>query len=84
MKAPHCTARPGFSFPRIALRFHDRIAEGDVARKLIIPIYSVFPRLFTCPTMLTKTFKVEFECNLIIIFADGYMITENFPLLLYR
>ena len=66
------------------MRFHDRIAEGDVARKLIIPIYSVFPRLFTCPTMLTKTFKVEFECNLIIIFADGYMITENFPLLLYR
>ena len=61
-----------------------QIAEGDVARKLIIPIYSVFPRLFTCPTMLTKTFKVEFECNLIIIFADGYMITENFPLLLYR
>lgn len=61
-----------------------QLAEGDVARKLVIPIYTVFPRLFTCPTMLTRTFKVEFECNILVLFEAGHMVAENFPLLLYR
>ena len=50
----------------------------------MIPLYMIFPRLFTCPTMLTELFKVEFEVNLIVVFADGYMVTENFPIVLYR
>ena len=61
-----------------------QIAEGDVTRNLVIPIYMIFPRLFTCPTMITDDFKVEFEVNLIVIFGDGYMITENFPIKLHR
>lgn len=61
-----------------------QIAEGDVCRNLVVPIYMIFPRLFTCPTMITDDFKVEFEVNLIVIFADGYMITENFPIKLHR
>jgi len=44
----------------------------------------VFPRLFVCPTVDTLNFKVEFELNLVVLFADGYMVTENFPLHLYR
>lgn len=35
-----------------------QIAEGDVCRSLPIPIYMVFPRLFTCPTLETTNFKV--------------------------
>jgi len=61
-----------------------QIADGDVARNLAIPVYMVFPRLFTCPTVVTEDFKVEFEVNLIVIFGDGYMITENFPITLVR
>ena len=34
--------------------------------------------------MITDDFKVEFEVNLIVIFGDGYMITENFPIKLHR
>ncbi|XP_043087707.1 vacuolar protein sorting-associated protein 26C isoform X2 [Puntigrus tetrazona] len=34
-----------------------QIAEGDVCRGLSIPIYMVFPRLFTCPTLETTNFK---------------------------
>ena len=34
--------------------------------------------------MLTDLFKVEFEVNLIVVFSDGYMVTENFPITLYR
>lgn len=60
------------------------IADGDVCRNMVIPMYMIFPRLFTCPTMITDTFKVEFEVNLLVIFADGYMVTEDFPIELYR
>jgi len=42
------------------------------------------PRLFTSSTTLTKPFKVEFEVNLIILFSDNHMVTENFPIKLYR
>ncbi|XP_075767956.1 vacuolar protein sorting-associated protein 26C isoform X4 [Pelodiscus sinensis] len=35
-----------------------QIADGDVCRNLPIPIYMVFPRLFTCPTLETTNFKV--------------------------
>ncbi|KAF5892631.1 Down syndrome critical region protein 3, partial [Clarias magur] len=35
-----------------------QIAEGDVCHGLPIPIYMIFPRLFTCPTLETTNFKV--------------------------
>jgi hypothetical protein len=34
--------------------------------------------------MITEQFKVEFEVNLIVVFGDGYMVTEGFPIELYR
>lgn len=61
-----------------------QIADGNVMRGLAIPIYMVFPRLFTCSTTISKQFKVEFEVNLIILFADNHMVTENFPIKLFR
>lgn len=41
-----------------------QIADGDVCRNLPIPIYMVFPRLFTCPTLETTNFKVGKNCIL--------------------
>jgi hypothetical protein len=38
-----------------------QIAEGDVCRQLVIPIFMIFPRLFTCPSTAARTFKIEFE-----------------------
>lgn len=61
-----------------------QIAEGDVCHALSIPIYMVFPRLFTCPTLETTNFKVEFEVNIVIVLQDDHLITENFPLKLCR
>uniref|UniRef100_A0A4W4FPE6 VPS26 endosomal protein sorting factor C n=1 Tax=Electrophorus electricus TaxID=8005 RepID=A0A4W4FPE6_ELEEL len=61
-----------------------QIAEGDVSHGLPIPIYMVFPRLFTCATLETTNFKVEFEVNVVIVFHDDHLITENFPLKLCR
>ncbi|XP_076457678.1 vacuolar protein sorting-associated protein 26C-like [Babylonia areolata] len=61
-----------------------QIAEGDVCRNLPVPIYMIFPRLFTCPTLSTNNFKVEFEVNIVIIFHDDHLVTENFPIKLSR
>ncbi len=61
-----------------------QIAEGDVCRGVAIPIYMVFPRLFTCPTLSAGNFKVEFEANIVIIFQDDHLVTENFPIKLSR
>ncbi|XP_017891251.1 Down syndrome critical region protein 3 homolog [Ceratina calcarata] len=61
-----------------------QIGEGDVCKQFPIPIYMIFPRLFTCPTLSTSNFKVEFEVNLIVIFQDDYLVTENFPIILSR
>lgn len=61
-----------------------QIGEGNVCVNVPIPIYMIFPRLFTCPTLCTSNFKVEFEVNLIVIFEDDYLVTENFPIILSR
>lgn len=61
-----------------------QLADGDVCRGLPIPIYMVFPRLFTCPTLTTGNFKIEFEVNVVVIFQDDHLVTENFPITLTR
>lgn len=61
-----------------------QIGEGNTCRGMIVPMYMVFPRLFSCATIITPQFKIEFEANLIMVFTDGYMITENFPIALTR
>lgn len=61
-----------------------QIGDGDVCRGVALPIYMVFPRLFTCPTLSMANFKVEFEVNIVVIFADDHLVTENFPIKLTR
>ena len=61
-----------------------QIADGPVCHGWAIPVHMIFPRLFTCPTVSTRTFKVDFEINLVILFSDGHLLTENFPLKLVR
>ena len=41
-------------------------------------------RLFTCVTTATNNFKIEFEVNIVIVLQDDHLITENFPIKLYR
>ncbi len=61
-----------------------QIGEGNICRGIVVPMYMVFPRLFACPSNISPTFKIEFEVNLIVVFGEGYMITENFPISLSR
>uniref|UniRef100_A0A2K5DV33 VPS26 endosomal protein sorting factor C n=1 Tax=Aotus nancymaae TaxID=37293 RepID=A0A2K5DV33_AOTNA len=57
-----------------------QITDSDVCRGLSVPIYMVFPRLFTCPTLETTNFHVEFEDNIVVLLHPDHLITENFPL----
>ena len=61
-----------------------QIGEGNLCRDMVVPIYMVFPRLHSCPTLKTKKFKIEFEMNMMVIFDDGHFITENFPIFIQR
>jgi vacuolar protein sorting-associated protein 26C len=61
-----------------------QIADGDLQRGVPVPIFMVFPRLFTAPTLSTRTFKIEFEVNVVVMLQDGHLITENFPIKLVR
>ena len=54
-----------------------QIGDGDVARKVSIPIWMTFPRTFTCPTLLTTNFKIEFEVSIVLVFDDDRMVSES-------
>ena len=68
-----------------------QLADGDILHGLQIPIFMIFPRLFTCPTLATRTFKTEFEINIVIIF-DGVtakdtgrqLVSWNVPIKIVR
>ena len=78
-----CGCAEGFSRDATEIQ-NIQIGEGDVCRKVALPIYMIFPRLFTCPTLNTSNFKIEFEVNIIIVFQDDHLVTENFPIKLLR
>ena len=61
-----------------------QICDGDVARGLTIPIYMIFPRLFTCPSVSARTFKIQFELNVVVMFKDGYVFSQNIPIVIVR
>ena len=61
-----------------------QVGDGAVCLNLAIPLYIVFPRVFTCPTIISDTFRVEFEVNVIVVFDEGYTVTENHPVVLFR
>ncbi|KNC47436.1 down syndrome critical region protein 3 [Thecamonas trahens ATCC 50062] len=61
-----------------------QIGDGNVCRGLAIPLVMIFPRLFSCPTVASRNFKIEFEINLVVLLEGGYLVTENFPIRLIR
>lgn len=61
-----------------------QVADGDVIRNLEIPLYMLFPIVYSSPTIIHKLFKIEFQVNIIVIFLNGYQLTENFGIRVYR
>ncbi len=61
-----------------------QIGEGDLNRKVEIPLFMIFPKYFSCPNFNFKEYGVNFEVNFIMILVDGFKITQNFPFYLIR
>jgi len=56
---PYCVTNNCFVSVWVATEIQNiQIADGDICRNLPIPIYMIFPRLFTCPTLHTNNFKI--------------------------
>lgn len=51
-----------------------QIGDGNLLRKIIIPIHMTLPRLFTCPTLVTNDFKIgEYYQSLVETFFSHYL-----------
>lgn len=61
-----------------------QICDGNVARNFEIPIYMIFPRLFTCSTVSTKTYKIDFEVDVVVYFGGGTHVSKKIPINLFR
>jgi hypothetical protein len=57
-----------------------QVGEGDVQRDMAIPIHMIFPRLFTCPTLITDNFKVG-KCSKSSVKANRSVFTSPFVIL---
>lgn len=78
-----CGCQEGFSKDTTEIQ-NIQIGDGNVLKDFEIPVYMVFPRLFTCPSIQTDTFKIEFEVNIVVVTENADVITENFPITLLR
>lgn len=74
----------GFVVSRTEVQTH-RIAEGDVPRGVSLPVHMVLPRLLVCPTVTSGlAFRIGWELEVRVVFCDGTMVTEAYPVVLYR
>ena len=61
-----------------------QVCDGDIQHGVELLLHMVFPRWFVSTTINTSAFKVSFEVNINIIFANNHVVTENLPLTLFR
>jgi hypothetical protein len=62
-----------------------QIACADVCRGVPIPIHMVLPRVFTCPKLVTDTFRVLWQVEIVIFFEEeGASVRKVFPIQIFR
>ena len=61
-----------------------QVADGDCIENIEIPTYMLFPKIYSCASCTHKKFKIGFQVNIIVIFHNGYQLTENIPVNVYR
>ena len=61
-----------------------QIGDGDVIKEVEIPLFMLFPRVFSCASMDTPECSVGFEMNVVIVLVNGVIIAQNFPINLWR
>ncbi|KAK2960484.1 Down syndrome critical region protein 3 (DSCR3) [Blattamonas nauphoetae] len=61
-----------------------QIADGDLLHGTKMPMHMILPRLFTCSTMKSELFELQFEVNVVVLFQDQSLVSENIPIVFYR
>ena len=61
-----------------------QVADGDCVEDIEIPTYMLFPKLYSCASCEHAKFAINFQVNIIVIFHNGYQLTENIPINIYR
>ena len=61
-----------------------QVADGDCLDDIEIPTYMLFPKIYSSATCEHKNFGIAFQVNIIVIFHNGYVLTENIPVNVYR
>lgn len=61
-----------------------QIGDGDVNKEMEIPLFMLFPKVFSCATMETPEAKISFEMNVVIVLVNGIIIVDNFPVNTWR
>ncbi len=61
-----------------------QIGDGDVNKNVEIPLFMIFPKTFSCASIDTPIFKLSFEINVMIVLVNGIIITDNFPVNIWR
>ena len=61
-----------------------QIGDGDVNKNVEIPLFMIFPKTFSCASLNTPKFKVNFEINVMVVLVNGIIITDNFPINIWR
>ena len=57
-----------------------QIGDGDVIKEVEIPLFMLFPRVFSCASMDTPECSVGFEMNVVIVLVNGVIIVQSFPI----
>ncbi|KAF5226582.1 hypothetical protein ECC02_000083 [Trypanosoma cruzi] len=60
-----------------------QIADGNVLRNLEIPIYMIFPRWYTCPSLKTPNIRVVFDANVLVKLQGRQLLRKVVPIHLY-
>ena len=54
-----------------------QVADGDVSRDLVIPLYMVFPRLFVCPMVDTLNWRPSLKSMVAQVTGTWYVFSES-------
>eukprot|EP01088_Endostelium_zonatum_P018980 TRINITY_DN6333_c0_g1_i2.p1 TRINITY_DN6333_c0_g1~~TRINITY_DN6333_c0_g1_i2.p1 ORF type:complete len:315 (-),score=40.03 TRINITY_DN6333_c0_g1_i2:29-838(-) len=85
MRIENCSNTSGTFDKEISEIQNVQMADGDIPRNMVIPLFFIFPRLFCSPSMSSKTFNLDFEVNLIVCLAQGKApIIKSFPIKVVR
>ena len=61
-----------------------QVGDGNVNKGQEIPLYMLFPKTFSCANINANDTEVTFAMNIIIVLVNGLVISDNFPINLFR